>query len=56
MTNLKVRNISNSDLILFSIKGAPCEELETCFFYQGVSYTREPTVCSYEKMHFSKLN
>ena len=44
MTNLKIRNILISDLQLFLIKGVPCEEIEICFLYKGVSYRREPTV------------
>ena len=59
MTKLEIRNISISDLELFLIKGASCEENETCFLYQGVSYTREPTVSrsSLEGLsHRSKLN
>ena len=44
MTNLKIRNILISDLELFLIKGASCEEKETCFLYKWVSYTREHTV------------
>ena len=31
-------NILISGLKLFLIKGAPCEENETCFLYKGVSY------------------
>ena len=44
MTNLKIRNIIISDLALFLIKRASCEENETCSLYKGVSYTREGTV------------
>ena len=44
MTNLKIRHILISDQELFLIKGASCEENETCFSYKGISYTREPTV------------
>ena len=40
----KIRNILISDLELFLIKGASCEENETSFLYKGVSYMREPTV------------
>ena len=35
MTNLKIRKILISDLKLFRLKGAPCEEIETCFLYKG---------------------
>ena len=28
-------NVLISDLKLFLIKGAPCEETETCFLYKG---------------------
>ena len=41
------KNILISDLELFLVKGASCEENETCFLYKGVirvSYTWEPTV------------
>ena len=44
MTNLKMRNILILDLKLFLIKGAFCEENETCFLYKDVSYTWEPIV------------
>ena len=44
MTNLEIRNILISDLEFFLIKGASCEENETCFLYKGVSCTREPTL------------
>ena len=44
MMNLKIRDILISDLGLFLIKRASCEENETCFLYKGVSYTRDPTV------------
>ena len=40
MTNLKIRNILILDLGFFLIKGASCEENETCFLYKGVSYMR----------------
>ena len=33
-------NVLISDLKLFLTKGAPCEENETCFLYNGVSYLR----------------
>ena len=46
MTNLKIRNILISDLELFLIKGASCEENENCFLYKRVSNTREPTAFS----------
>ena len=37
-----------SDLKLFLIKGARCEENETRFPYKGDSHTREPTVYTVE--------
>ena len=44
MISLKIRNILISDIELFRIKGASCEENKTCFVCKGASYTWEPTV------------
>ena len=50
MTNLRIRKILISDLKLFLIKGASCEENETCFLYdERVTYTREPVASRSQK-------
>ena len=41
-----------SDLELFLLKGASCEENETCFLHKRVSYTREHTVSEILKVYW----
>ena len=54
MTNLKIRNSLFSDLELFLIKGASCEENETClqegFLYAGTFCVQCCTLPYFSKM------
>ena len=56
MTDLKIRNISSSDLKLFLIKGALWKEFEAGFLYNGVSCMRKSTVFTLFKMIFPHIN